>query len=101
MVTSVLVMLLVLVVAGGLYVGYRAIQGKYYLAADGEQVSIYRGISQKIAFMSLSSVYQKTGDLVSRRYRPTCRPAHNADDSGQGPGRPLTHDRAVQRLQGS
>ncbi|HUB43280.1 MAG TPA: protein phosphatase 2C domain-containing protein [Streptosporangiaceae bacterium] len=63
-VTSVLV-ILVLVIAGGLYAGYRAIQGNYYLAADGAHVSIYRGVSQKIAFVSLSSVYQKTSVLVS------------------------------------
>jgi PPM family protein phosphatase len=63
-VTSVLV-ILVLVIAGGLYVGYRAIQGNYYVGVDGPHVSIYRGISQKIAFVSLSSVYRKTGVLVS------------------------------------
>ena len=60
LVTTVLVVL-VLVVAGGLYVGYRATQANYYLASDGQQVSIYRGISQKIAFLNLSSVYRKTG----------------------------------------
>jgi PPM family protein phosphatase len=77
-VTSVLV-ILALVIAGGLYAGYRAIQGNYYLAADGSHVSIYRGISQKIAFVSLSSVYQKTsvsvsevpGDLVGLPTTPT------------------------------
>jgi PPM family protein phosphatase len=77
-VTSVLVVL-ALVIAGGLYAGYRAIQGNYYLAADGSHVSIYRGISQKIAFVSLSSVYQKTsvrvsevpGDLVGLPTTPT------------------------------
>ncbi len=59
-VTSILV-LLVLLVGGGLYVGYRATQSEYYLAADGNQVIIYRGISQKIAWISLSSIYQRTG----------------------------------------
>jgi serine/threonine protein phosphatase PrpC len=58
-VTSILVVL-VLVVAAGLYVGYRSIQGNYYVGADGKSVSIYRGISQKIAFLNLSSVYAKT-----------------------------------------
>jgi hypothetical protein len=58
-VTSILVVL-VLVVVAGLYVGYRSIQGNYYVGADGRTVSIYRGISQKIAFLSLSSVYAKT-----------------------------------------
>ncbi len=60
LVTSIFV-LLVLVVAVGLYVGYRATQNEYYLAADGKQVIIYRGINQKIAWISLSSVYQRTG----------------------------------------
>jgi PPM family protein phosphatase len=63
-VTSSLV-ILVLLIAGGLYVGYRAIQGNYYLGADGGHISIYRGISQKIAFLSLSSVYQTTPVLLS------------------------------------
>jgi PPM family protein phosphatase len=63
-VTTSLVVLVVLIVAG-LYFGYRSVQGNYYLAADGSHVSIYRGISQKIAFVSLSSVYQKTGVLTS------------------------------------
>jgi PPM family protein phosphatase len=60
LVTSVLVVLVVVVV-GGLYAGYRATQGNYYLGADGGQLSIYRGISQKIAWINLSHVYQRTG----------------------------------------
>jgi PPM family protein phosphatase len=63
-VTTILVILLA-VVAGGLYVGYRATQGQYYLAADGGQVSIYRGVNEKIAFISLSSVYRRTGVPLS------------------------------------
>ena len=63
-VTSVLVVLVVLIVAG-LYFGYRSIQGNYYLAADGSHVSIYRGISEKIAFVSLSSVYRQTDVLIT------------------------------------
>jgi serine/threonine protein phosphatase PrpC len=59
-VTTVLIVLVLLVV-GGLYVGYRATQGNYYLASDGAQLSIYRGINQKIAWISLSHVYRRTG----------------------------------------
>jgi hypothetical protein len=59
-VTTVL-LVLVLLVVGGLYVGYRATQGNYYLASDGAQLSIYRGINQKIAWISLSHVYRRTG----------------------------------------
>lgn len=64
LVTSILVVL-VLLIAGGLYVGYRATQGQYYLAKDGGQISIFRGINEKIAFLSLSSVYARTGVPVS------------------------------------
>jgi len=64
LVTSILVVL-VLVIAAGLYAGYRATQGQYYLAEDGGQISIFRGINDKIAFISLSSVYARTGVPVS------------------------------------
>jgi protein phosphatase len=64
LVTSILVVL-VLVIAGGLYFGYRATQGQYYLAVDRGQISIFRGINEKIAFISLSSVYTRTGVPVS------------------------------------
>jgi PPM family protein phosphatase len=63
-VTTILVVLVV-VVAGGLYFGYRATQGQYYLGADGGQVSIFRGVNEKIAFISLSSVYRRTGIPLS------------------------------------
>jgi serine/threonine protein phosphatase PrpC len=63
-VTTVLVVLVLLVV-GGLYVGYRATQGNYYLASDGNQVSIYRGINQTIGWISLSHVYRRTGVPMS------------------------------------
>ena len=63
-VTTVLVVLVLLVV-GGLYVGYRATQGNYYLASDGSQISIYRGVNQKIGWISLSHVYRKTGVPLS------------------------------------
>jgi len=63
-VTTVLV-ILVLLVVGGLYTGYRATQGNYYLASDGSQLSIYRGINQTIGWISLSHVYRRTGVPIS------------------------------------
>jgi PPM family protein phosphatase len=63
-VTTILV-LLVVVVAAALYAGYRATQGQYYLGADGGRVTIYRGINEKIAFISLSSVYRRTAIPIS------------------------------------
>jgi PPM family protein phosphatase len=59
-VTSILGVLVVLVI-GGLFVSWRYIEGQYYVDADGSQVIIYRGVSQPIAGLHLSSVYKQTG----------------------------------------
>jgi PPM family protein phosphatase len=59
-VTTVLVVL-VLLVAGGLFAGWRYVESQYYVDADGGQVSIFRGVSQPIAWMHFSSVYKRTG----------------------------------------
>jgi PPM family protein phosphatase len=58
LVKSALVILLVLVV-GGAYAGWRYTQGQYYVAADGGKVVIFRGINQSAAGMSLSSVARR------------------------------------------
>jgi serine/threonine protein phosphatase PrpC len=59
-VTTVLV-ILVLLVCGGLFTGWRYVEGQYYVDSDGGHVNIYRGISQPIAWMHFSSMYKKTG----------------------------------------
>lgn len=59
-VTSILA-ILVLLIAGGFYAGWRYTQGQYYVNTDGQQVMIYRGIPQKIVWLNLSSVYKRTG----------------------------------------
>jgi PPM family protein phosphatase len=51
---------LVLLVAGGLFWGWRVVQSQYYLGSDGKHVIIYRGISDQIAGLHLSSVYKRT-----------------------------------------
>jgi PPM family protein phosphatase len=58
-VTSVLAVLVLLII-GGLFVGWRFTQGQYYVDADGSHVVIYRGISDEIGGLHLSSVYKKT-----------------------------------------
>ncbi len=63
-VTTVLV-ILVLLLVGGLYAYYRTTQNNYYLASDGTQLSIYRGINQSIGWISLSHVYRRTGVPIS------------------------------------
>jgi PPM family protein phosphatase len=56
---------LVLLVAGGLFWGWRVIQSQYYLGSDGKHVIIYRGISDQVAGLHLSSVYKRTQIPVS------------------------------------
>ncbi len=58
--TSLAVLLAVIV--GGVYVGWRWTQEQYYVGADSKgEVVIYRGVSQRIAGISLSKPYQTTG----------------------------------------
>ncbi|HXW44092.1 MAG TPA: protein phosphatase 2C domain-containing protein [Streptosporangiaceae bacterium] len=102
-VTSVFVVLVLLIV-GGLFVGWRFTQGQYYVDTDGSHVVIYRGISDQIGGLHLSSVYKRTsipvqavpadlqlptspGSLATaqrtinslqRTYTTTCQQAHAA-----------------------
>jgi PPM family protein phosphatase len=64
LVKSALVILLILVV-GGAYAGWRYTQSQYYVAANGGQVVIYRGINENVAGMSLNSVAQRTSIPVT------------------------------------
>ena len=64
LVKSALVILLVLVV-GGAYAGWRYTQGQYYVAADGGKVAIFRGINQSAAGINLSSVASRSGIPVA------------------------------------
>ncbi len=59
-VTGILVVLLA-VIAGGGFAAWKYSQSQYYVAADGGQVVIFRGINEKVAGLSLSSVYHRTG----------------------------------------
>src|SRR5215471_16431168 len=58
-VTSLFV-LLVLVVIGGLYLGWRYTQDQYYVGIDGGNVAIFRGINQSVAGVNLSHADQRT-----------------------------------------
>ena len=58
---SFLLVLLLLLIGGGGFLGWRYIQGQYYVGTDGHQVVIFRGINEKIIGISLSSVYRRTG----------------------------------------
>ncbi len=81
--TTVLVVL-GLLVAGGLFAGWRYVEGQYYVNADGGQVTIYRGVSQPIAWMHFSSVYKRTGVLAAE-VPATLDAAHQLGHAGAGP----------------
>jgi hypothetical protein len=58
-VRSLFVLLLVLIIGGG-YLGWRYTQDQYYVAADGGRVAVFQGVNQSVAGVSLSHVYQRT-----------------------------------------
>ncbi|MFF6996048.1 Stp1/IreP family PP2C-type Ser/Thr phosphatase [Streptomyces sp. NPDC008313] len=57
------------VIGGGLYGGYRWTQTQYYVGANGEHVALYRGISQDLAWVSLSDV-EKDHPEIELKYLP-------------------------------
>jgi PPM family protein phosphatase len=59
-VTGLLVVLLAVVVGAG-FAAWNYAQNQYYVAADRGRVVIFRGLNEKVAGFSLSSVFQRTG----------------------------------------
>lgn len=57
------------VVGGGLYGGWRWTQTQYYVATNDEHVALYRGISQDLAWVSLSKV-EKDHPEIELKYLP-------------------------------
>ncbi|MFD3562607.1 Stp1/IreP family PP2C-type Ser/Thr phosphatase [Streptomyces sp. NPDC058686] len=57
------------VVGGGLYGGYRWTQTQYYVGSSDSHVALYRGISQDLAWVSLSKV-EKDHPEIELKYLP-------------------------------
>lgn len=57
------------VLGGGAYSGYRWTQTQYYVGAKDEHVALYRGISQDLAWLSLSEV-EKDHPEIELKYLP-------------------------------
>jgi protein phosphatase len=62
-VTTALVVLAAVVI-GGAYGAWDYTQHQYYVGTDSGQVTIFRGVNQRVAGISLSSVYARTGVTV-------------------------------------
>jgi protein phosphatase len=56
---------LIIVIAGGGYAAWRYSQNQFYVGADAGQVAIFRGINERVAGISLFSVYRRTDIPVS------------------------------------
>jgi protein phosphatase len=57
------------VIGGGLYGGWRWTQTQYYVGANNEHIALYRGISQDLAWVSLSKV-SKDHPEIELKYLP-------------------------------
>ncbi|MDN0199284.1 Stp1/IreP family PP2C-type Ser/Thr phosphatase [Streptomyces sp. S.PNR 29] len=57
------------VIGGGLYGGWRWTQTQYYVGTNDEHVALYRGISQDLAWVSLSKV-EKDHPEIELKYLP-------------------------------
>jgi serine/threonine protein phosphatase PrpC len=64
-VVSSILVILILLIAGGGYTVWHVSQGQYFVNSDGQQVIIYRGFNQKVAGLTLSSAFVRTGIPVS------------------------------------
>lgn len=62
-------MLILGVIGGGLYGGYRWTQTQFYVGAQNENVALFRGISQDLAWISLSEV-EKNHPEIELKYLP-------------------------------
>ena len=66
---SVYSVLALALIGGGLYGGYRWTQTQYYVGTKDEHVALYRGISQDLAWVSLSKV-EKDHPEIELKYLP-------------------------------
>jgi PPM family protein phosphatase len=70
-IVTTLLVVLVLFILGGLYGGWRYIQGQYYIGVQNGNVAIFRGVNQNVAGISLSSLVQRYDNLPVAQVVPS------------------------------
>lgn len=80
---SLYTVLVLAVVGGGLYGGYRWTQTQYFVGSNGQHVALYRGISQDLAWVSLSKV-ESDHDEIELKYLPAYQRKQVEDTIAEG-----------------
>lgn len=70
-IVTTLLVVLVLFILGGLYGGWRYIQGQYFIGVQNGNVAIFRGVNQNLAGISLSSLVQRYDNLPVAQVVPS------------------------------
>jgi len=70
-IVTTLLVVLVLFILGGLYGGWRYIQGQYYIGVQNGNVAIFRGVNQSVAGISLSGLVQRYDNLPVAQVVPS------------------------------
>jgi PPM family protein phosphatase len=70
-IVTTLLVILVLFILGGLYGGWRYIQGQYFIGVQNGNVAIFRGVNQNLAGISLSSLVQRYDNLPVAQVVPS------------------------------
>jgi PPM family protein phosphatase len=70
-IVTTLLVVLVLFILGGLYGGWRYIQGQYFIGVQNGNVAIFRGTNQNVAGISLSSLVQRYDNLPVAQVVPS------------------------------
>jgi len=78
-VMTTLIALFVLLIGGGLIVGYEVVRSQYYVGESNGKVAIFRGINDKVLGVSLFSVYQPTNIPVSGITAQSAQELHSSN----------------------
>ncbi|WP_461027334.1 Stp1/IreP family PP2C-type Ser/Thr phosphatase [Streptomyces sparsus] len=68
---SLLLVVVLALLGGGLYAGWRWTKTQYYVGVEGDNVALYQGISQKLGWVELSEVRDSTD--IELKYLPPYR----------------------------